>query len=186
MTKKKTALFGGTFDPIHFGHINLAIEMFEKHQLDKVLFCPAYQNPLKVKMSTPSHHRAEMVRLAIKDIPNFEVLEWELQQRGPSYTVATLEHLSQIYDDLYLIIGGDSHANFSSWRNWEKIEQLATILSAPRIKNESDKYSYRVIEVSSTELRDRIQKNLYCEHLMPKNVLDYIRAHQLYLMPDDA
>lgn len=182
----KVALFGGTFDPIHFGHINLAIEMLEKRQLDKVLFCPAYQNPLKEKSLTPEYHRLEMLRLAIAGIPQFEILDWELKQGGLSYTVATLEHLSFRYDDLYLILGGDSLANFSQWKNWEKIEQYAKVLSAPRQAEASGSNHFRVIEVSSTELRDRIRKGLYCEHLMPKIVLDYILAHKLYLDPDYA
>lgn len=182
----KVALFGGTFDPIHFGHINLAIEMLEKYHLDKVLFCPAYQNPLKEASSTPQHHRLEMLRLAIAPIPQFEILEWELQQGGLSYTVATLEHLSDFYKNLFLIIGGDSAVDFTKWKNWEKIQHLATVLSGPREKGPGGSDHLRVIEVSSTELRDRIRRGLYCEHLMPKIVLDYISAHQLYLTPNYA
>ena len=182
----KTALFGGSFDPIHFGHINLAIEMLEKHGLDKVLFCPVYQNPLKDQKPTEEHHRLEMLRIAIADIPQFEILEWELQQKGLSYTVATLEHLSHQYKNLYLIMGSDSQASFTQWKDWEKIERLATVLAAPRDPEAPNGGRFRVLEVSSTELRERIRKGLYCEHLMPKNVLDYIRSHQLYLSPDYA
>jgi nicotinate-nucleotide adenylyltransferase len=176
----KVALFGGTFDPVHFGHINLAIEMLEKQGLDKVMFCPASQNPLKHSTITPSEHRLEMLRLAILDIPQFEILNWELERPAPSYTIDTLEQLAKEYPKPFLILGEDSMDTFHEWKDWQKIEQLAKIVVGPRCGDAATK-AMRIIEVSSTELRNRLQKGLYCGHLMPKIVLDYIYTHQLYL-----
>lgn len=177
--KSKVALFGGTFDPIHFGHINLAIEMLEKYSLNKIFFCPAHQNPLKSTTITPDIHRLEMLRLAIADIPQFKIIEWELERQGPSYTIDTLERFVKEHPHPYLILGQDSMQSFQSWKDWNKIEQLATVVEGSRGVN-AENSGTRIIEVSSTELRDRIAKGLYCGHLMPKNVLDYIHTHQLY------
>lgn len=177
----KVGLFGGSFDPIHFGHLNLAIEMLEKHGLDKVLFCPARQNPLKNPSETPQHHRLEMLRLAIAPVPQFEVTTIELEREGPSYTVDTIEELARQYQNLFLIIGEDSRSEFHKWKDWQRIEQMATLLAGPRECSTKATSPYRILEISSTELRERLSKGLYCEHLIPKNVLDYIHTHQLYL-----
>ncbi len=184
MVKKsdlKVGLFGGSFDPIHFGHINLAIEIFEREKLDKILFCPAGQNPFKKAFTTPAHHRLEMLKLALEGLPQFEILPWELERDGPSYTVDTLKKLSEHYQHIFLILGGDTFQEFPHWKDPDEIRRLATILSGPRSSKEASEKGYRVLEVSSTELRERLEKRLYCCHLMPKNVVDYIHAHQLYL-----
>lgn len=177
--KTKVALFGGTFDPIHYGHINLAIEMLENYSLNKIFFCPNYQNPLKARTGTPEFHRLEMLRLALVDIPEFEIIDWEIERKEPSYTIDTLRRLTKQYPNPYLIMGEDSINSFKNWKDWEEIQALATILSGART-GDSGKKENRIIEISSTELRDRIAKGLYCGHLMPKNVLDYIHTHQLY------
>lgn len=180
----KIGLFGGSFDPIHFGHLNLAIEIFEHEKLDKILFCPAGQNPFKKIPTTPAQHRLEMLKLALEGLPHFEILSWELEREGPSYTVDTLKMLSQEYQNIFLILGQDSLNELPQWKDPDEIHRLATVLSGPRFCSENTKPGYRVVEVSSTELRERLEKRLYCRHLMPKNVVDYIHAHHLYLPTD--
>lgn len=180
----KVALFGGTFDPIHFGHINLAIEMVEKRGINKIFFCPARQNPLKSETATSDHHRLEMLRLAIAEIPQFEILNWELEREGPSYTIDTLERFVKEFPQPYLILGEDSQKSFHHWKDWQRIEEIATLLTGPR-EQDNQNSGLRIIQVSSTELRERLAKGLYCGHLIPKNVLDYIYTHRLYLAGND-
>lgn len=176
----KVGLYGGSFDPIHFGHLNLALEILEHKGLDKIFFCPAALNPLKSELGTPQQHRLEMLKLALEPLPMFEILTWEFDRGGPSYTIDTLKKFIEDYPHPYLILGEDLLSDFHQWKDWQQIQELATIVTGPRSCAEKEKTGYRVIEVSSTELRDRLSKGLYCEHLMPKNVVDYIHTHQLY------
>jgi len=177
---EKVALYGGSFDPIHFGHLNLAIQMLENEGLDRVFFCPNKKNPLKESSQTSPKDRLQMVQLAIEPIPQFQVLNWELEREGPSYTVDTLEQLSKLYKNISLIVGEDTVSSFHEWKDWKRIEQLAKILIGPRTKNGKSEKGCRVVEMNSTDIRERLSKGLYCGHLLPKIVLDYIYNHQLY------
>jgi nicotinate-nucleotide adenylyltransferase len=122
-----------------------------------------------------------MLKLALEGLPYFEILTWELEREGPSYTVDTLKMLSKDYKNIFLILGEDTLNDLPQWKDPDEIRRLATVLSGPRYSSETQKAGYRVVEVSSTDLRERLEKRLYCEHLMPKNVIDYIHAHDLYL-----
>lgn len=198
--RKKIALLGGSFDPIHIGHLQLALEVKEHFALDEVLFCPAYVSPFKSKEGKvdPSH-RLEMVKLAIEPIPAFSILDFEIKQEKISYTVDTLRYLKKKYkeDSLFLIVGEDILENFFEWREPEAILEMATILTGSRapLKN-TVTYSkipesyYKILEkgfcrihnleISATYLRERLQKKFYCAHLVPPKVLDYIQQHGLY------
>lgn len=200
--KKNTGIYGGTFDPIHFGHISLALEMMEKKGLDEVWFIPANTNPFKSNaLSTSNEHRLNMLKLAIEDIPNFFINEIELQREGPSYTIETLRALksqegTNHQNHYFLIIGEDAAEDFSKWRNPEEIISLATILVGGRISSttfkdkngvsniqkalDNGRTPTRILEISSTEIRDRVSKGLYCGHLLPRKVLDYIILNDLY------
>lgn len=195
-SKEKLGFFGGSFDPIHFGHINLALEIQEKFQLDKVLFCPAYMNPKKLEnreiMSV--HHRLEMVKIAIQDIPCFECIDIEAKCQAPSYTVETLKLLNELYPNgkLYLILGLDAANQFSEWKNPSEILSFATPvvgLRASPISSQklTDPLAFkmevvktRLLDISSTDVRDRIKKNSYIKHLVPSKVVDYIYQNKLY------
>src|SRR5204862_4879143 len=101
MGKKIIGIFGGTFDPIHFGHINLALEMKEQHHLDEVWFIPAKVNPFKLeKKLQPMGRRHKMVELGIEDIPGFKVYDVESQRQGPSFTVDTLRQLKSAHPNI--------------------------------------------------------------------------------------
>lgn len=179
-SKLNVGLFGGSFDPIHFGHLNLAIEMLEKRGLDKILFCPAAQNPFKKTSDTQARDRLAMVELAIAEIPAFEVITLEIEREGPSFTVDTLEILAREYSNLFLILGEDSFSQFDQWKKSDRILELATLLVAPRESDGGRNSDLRVMQISSTDIRRRISDRLYCGHLAPKIVLDYIQDHQLY------
>lgn len=203
MSKNKIALLGGTFDPVHIGHLHIACEILEHFRLNKVLFCPAFTSPFKMNdenVASPSH-RLEMTKLAIEGYDQFSVLDYEINQASVSYTIDTLEYLKKERpdDEYYLILGEDVLKTFFDWKRPEDILKLASILTASRDgvlkKNETKipkEYLEEIekgfckihkFELSSTYIRERIQKKLNVSHLLPPKVLDYIHKHQLYSLP---
>lgn len=200
--KKRIGFFGGSFDPIHLGHINLAVELYERHHLDEVWFCPANQNPHKTDLPpTSSTHRQEMIELAIQSIPNFRLIDTEIKKEGPSYTVDTLTTLKKQYEsqnyDFFLLLGEDALCRFSQWKKPECIVEMAALIVASRsattqaIPTENPLIANAlamgltktpILDISSTYIRQRLKQHLYCGHLLPAKVLDYIYAHHLYLI----
>ena len=188
---KKVGILGGTFDPIHFGHIHLAVELKEAKNLDEVWLCPAWQNPLKPsKGHLPIEHRIAMVKLATQGVPGFQVIDFESKREGPSYTVETLRELKAVHPEnqFFLLMGEDVFHHFNKWQSPEEIKLLAELLVGKRggVEVESLRRSQvfvaiSEIEISSTQIRNRIKKGQYCGHLVPKEVLDYISEHRLYL-----
>lgn len=163
-------VFGGTFDPVHFGHIQLALSVFEKGGFDQILWIPAKINPLKAASPVSSKHRLQMLQIALKELPFFKILDLELHREGPSYTVDTLKLLKNEHPDTQfrLILGEDAIKEFHKWKNPEEIEKIAPPLVGPRT------------EISATDIRDRLSRGLYCGHLLPAKVLDYIALNGLY------
>jgi nicotinate-nucleotide adenylyltransferase len=160
--------FGGTFDPIHFGHVALAIELLEAHKLKKILFCPAYCSPFKKEkppVASPQH-RLAMLTLAL-DHPQFEIATLELDRGGPSYAIDTIRALQ--IQGLRLILSEESAAHLDQWREAQELVRLAPPL-----------VGRREIQISSTQIRDRLKKRLYCGHLVPAKALAYIERHRLY------
>jgi nicotinate-nucleotide adenylyltransferase len=206
--RRKIGLFGGTFDPIHFGHIHLSLSLQEAHHLDQVIICPAFQSPNK---SSPfknietaekfhAHHRFEMANLAIQDIPNnWSVVDWEIARGGPSYMIDTvrlcLAHFLPEQIELYLLLGEDLASTLNSWKDSDLLFEYAPPLIGSRVHKslmeslDVNKKMYRevtatnILEISSTSVRARIEKKLYCGHLLPAKVLDYIKLHSLYSAP---
>jgi nicotinate-nucleotide adenylyltransferase len=167
---KKIGFFGGSFDPIHFGHLNLAIEMLEKHGLDEILFCPAFCSPFKIDrppVASPEH-RLEMLKLVLADVPQFRLSSLEIERRITSYTIETLKKLP--FAQYRLLLTRESAESFSKWRDPQEIERLAPLLIGER-----------TLPISSTEVRERLKKKLYCGHLVPEKALYYIGKHCLYL-----
>ena len=129
----RTAVFGGSFNPIHFGHLLMADEMLERLRLDRVVFVPAAAPPHKpVAMLAPAEHRYEMVRLAVAGHAGFEVSDLELGRPGPSFTVDTLEAMARPDDELLLLIGSETFLDLLSWRNPRRIVELARLVVVPR------------------------------------------------------
>lgn len=189
--------FGGTFDPIHFGHLNLAIRLLEIHKLDHIFFSPANFSPHKhTAMPTSSNStRKEMTGLAIEGIPHFSLLDLELQREGPSYTIDTIRELKKKHprDQFHLILGEDVLEGLPQWREVEELLALAPPLTGtrpgaklPELPHvlgqmiERGRTDIPSMDISSTELRGRLSKKMYCGHLIPAKVLDYIHAHRLY------
>jgi nicotinate-nucleotide adenylyltransferase len=190
---KKAAFFGGSFDPIHLGHLNLAIEIYEKLKLDKILFCPTYISPFKKNKKAIANpiDRYNMIKKAIKKIKGFEVLDIEIKQKKVSYTIDTLKKLKDLYD-LKLLITEDALDKFNKWKNYKEILKLTHLIIATRFEKKIKKYKNlnlknknfiftNIFEISSTEIRNRLKKNKICSHLLSKEVLDYIYKNGLYL-----
>ena len=197
----KVGFFGGTFDPIHFGHLNLCISLLEIHKLDQVLFCPANLSPLKEDAPPIATclHRVKMAELAISDISQFSLLNLEVEREGASYTVDTLEELvkQRAKDQFFLILGEDVLQDFPRWKQPEKLLQLAHPLIGVRpgcqlldvaglLKSPLQSIlatgitPIHQMEISSTELKDRLKKKMYCGHLIPRKVLDFIEENSVY------
>lgn len=198
---KKIGFFGGTFDPIHFGHINLALQLLEKHRLDEVLFCVAARSPFKKPhpSSAAPEHRLAMTQLAIQDIPAFRISKIELERPGLSYTVDSLQLLRASFDrkkeavQLYILLSDDVLDSFHLWKNPEEIVRLAHPLVGCRSSRQENIVPSPVkeallkgltttmrLEISSTQVRARLKKGLYCRHLVPLKALDYIDKYSLY------
>lgn len=166
MTTK--GFFGGTFDPIHFGHISLAVHLLETHHLEEIFFCPAFCSPFKT--ATPPiaspEHRLAMLQLAL-DHPSFKILTLELDRGGSSYTIDTIRALN--IPGIRLILSEEAAQHLDQWKEAEELVRKAPPLIGPR-----------TLPLSSTGLRDRLQKKLYCGHLIPSKVLAYVHQHRLY------
>ncbi len=130
----KKAIYGGTFDPIHYGHLRVAEEVRERTGADRIVFVPASVNPLKEdEFSTPAETRLELVTLAIEGNPGFEMSDIEVARGGTSYTVDTLRALKADGDhDLSLIIGSDSFNEIRMWCEYEEILRLSSLIVVPR------------------------------------------------------
>ncbi|NGX59908.1 MAG: putative nicotinate-nucleotide adenylyltransferase [Chlamydiae bacterium] len=193
----KIGFFGGTFDPIHFGHLNLALHILEKHQLDQVFFSPANFSPEKGggPPAAPKKARKEMVEIAIEEVSEFTVIEIELEREGPSYTIDTIEQLQKQMPGIqfYLILGEDILPGLPNWKDVERLLEMAPPLVGGRpkaltpqlpsvIQEKIDKGQTPIpsMDISSTELRELLHQKKYCRQWIPAKVLDYIHKHGLY------
>ncbi len=196
MILKKIGIMGGSFDPVHFGHFQLALTLLEAHGLDEILWIPAKINPLKKQKPVDDHHRLNMLKLALEDVPFFKISDCEIKRAGESYTIDTLKELKNSENQFFLLLGDDAIPHFMKWKEPEAIVELATVLigarkdaGLPDLAHLTDKIkksfesgwtSTPILDISSTDLRIRLKNNLICSHLMPAKVLDYIAAHRLY------
>jgi nicotinate-nucleotide adenylyltransferase len=188
----KVGVFGGTFDPIHNGHLITAAAVKKIRGLDKIFFIPSYIAPHKIdKVSSSPDHRIEMIKLAIEGIPYFEYSDYEINKEGVSYTIDTLKFLKNKYPDIELIIGYDNLLDFKTWKEPDKILKLVKLVVLKReVENEpieKDIYYHSseiietpIIDISSTLIRNRVRNNLSINLLVPDNVKEYIYRFNLY------
>lgn len=198
---QKIGIIGGTFNPIHNGHLILAERAYWEYNLDKVIFIPAKVPPHKADMKiTDASLRYEMTSLAIKDNPHFEVSDIELNLQGYSYTSQTLQLIHERYpeDKLYFIMGEDSLEDFSKWNRPDIICSLVTILVAGRdsdstitVKQLIEHYRQMFnadihildtpeIMISSTAIREIIKDGASVRYCVPDTVIDFIDRNHLY------
>lgn len=178
-------VFGGTFDPVHVGHLAIANDALDELELDCVYFVPARRSPLKQEGPVASaDDRLAMLTAAIADEPRFRVSPVELDRKGPSFTVDTLEALRG-EGALFLILGSDAYADFERWREPERIRDLATIVLAARPGAPNAPRGVRMLDsplmdISARELRARAARGRSLRYLVPEAALRYIEEHRLY------
>jgi nicotinate-nucleotide adenylyltransferase len=194
-------VLGGTFDPIHIGHLTLAAVVREKLCLAEVVFVPAGNPYFKVHKSiSAAEHRLAMVRLAIAENPGFKISLLEVDRPGPSYTVNTLSEMRRGLsedDELFFILGWDILAELPEWRQPARLISLCHLVAVPRVGYNLPKFELleaaipgiteRVlvldeprINISSSVIRERLARGLPVQRLVPDSVADYIHKHGLY------
>ena len=180
----KTGIFGGSFNPIHNGHVSLARQLKEKAGLVEVWLMVSPQNPLKQDSDLlDDEKRMQMVRLALEGEESLIASDYELHLPKPSYTWNTLQALSKDYPEreFVLMIGGDNWALFVRWYHAEDIKQNYQIVVYPRKGAEGGIEGLELIDISSTEIRQRIKEGKGIRRMVPKAVADYIRKEGLYV-----
>ena len=180
----KTGIFGGSFNPIHNGHVSLARQLKEKAGLDEVWLMVSPQNPLKQDSDLlDDEKRMQMVRLALEGEESLIASDYELHLPKPSYTWNTLQALSKDYPEreFVLMIGGDNWALFDKWYHAEDIKKNYQIVVYPRKGAEGGIEGLELINISSTEIRQRIKEGKGIRRMVPKAVADYIRKEGLYV-----
>ena len=189
-----TGIFGGTFDPIHIGHLILARDVLEQFKMERIIFMPASRAPLREDAPlASSEDRYEMIRAAIKSEPRFEVSDLELRLPGINYTIDTIETLctDNPDDSFALIIGADQFEKLHQWhRVNDLIKRIQLIClerpghslqaTTPLTEVKWRSIKTRALAVSSTEIRERIHNGLSVEHLVPEAALELIRKREVY------
>ncbi|MHB9035175.1 MAG: nicotinate-nucleotide adenylyltransferase [Armatimonadota bacterium] len=195
----RLGVMGGTFDPIHVGHLILAEQAREKFGLDRVLFITAADPPHKTNNEiTQVLHRHQMACLAVEGNSNFECSTIEIEREGTSYTIDTLRQIRGLYNagvDVYLLVGADEAATFMDWRDPYGIQKLATVVVANRPGQEvadvlrllPEDFASKVaplqmpgVDISSTDLRERVRSGKSIRYLVPESVEQYILSNNLY------
>ncbi|MEG0323215.1 MAG: nicotinate-nucleotide adenylyltransferase [Raoultibacter sp.] len=196
----RLGIMGGTFDPIHIGHLACADQARETFNLDAVIFVPA-GNPVfkKDKQVTPAAERLEMCRLAVESNPAFDASALEIDRGGDTYTVDTLRQLRAHYPDnveLYFITGADAVFSIVKWRESSEIARLAKLIAVTRpgyaMSEEKKRYlaeqtdfsvtytEVTALSISSSDLRKRVAEGKSIRYLTMQRVLDYVKSHGLY------
>jgi nicotinate-nucleotide adenylyltransferase len=191
--KRRLGVFGGTFDPVHAGHLIMAQEAAERLGLERLLFVPTGRPAHKrERRITPVEHRLAMLRLAIRGNPRFAVSALEAERPGLTFTVHTLERLAAAdRSELYFLMGQDSLEDFRNWREPDRILALARLVVAPRGEGERPSLDpatrRRVvflkpprIGIDASEIRRRIRRGRSVRYWVPDAVLAYIGRHGLY------
>lgn len=188
----RTGIFGGTFNPIHLGHLALANYLCEENWVDELWFLITPQNPFKQEQTLLDNHlRMKMVGAAIADYPRFKASDFEFTLPRPSYTVTTLQKLSETYPDreFVLIIGADNWAAFDKWKSPEEILRNHRILVYPRPGYEINPHELPaqvkavntpLLEISSTFIRESIASGKDIRYFLHPEVYRFIKQHQLY------
>ncbi len=184
-------LLGGSFDPVHHGHLVTAVVLRELLELSEVRLVPAGAQPFKAGHAAPGEHRLRMVELAVADYPGLAVERAELDRPGPSYMVDTLRQLRarEPGESWALLVGADAAADFSSWREAETISELAKVVffgraghapppSGPR---DAEQVTVRAIEISATDIRARVRHGRSIRYWVPDAVAEYVATHRLYV-----
>jgi len=195
----RLGILGGTFDPPHLGHLQMAEAALQQLHLDKVLFAPAGVQPLRQnERHTAPEHRARMIELALADYPQFELSRLDLDRPGPHYTADLIALVQQQHPQatLWFIMGEDSLADLLRWRDPARLITLVRLAvlrrpghtpdwptlktALPDLHSQIDWIDHAAIDISATDIRQRVRAGLPIDQLVPETVADYIIAKNLY------
>jgi nicotinate-nucleotide adenylyltransferase len=189
----KLGLFGGSFNPVHLGHLLVAQAAIEELGLDKLFFIPAAQSPFKTENKiAPAEIRLKLLRLALAGKSNCEIDEQEIRRGGISYTIETLRDYAKRFPQakIFYLIGADNISKLNEWREASELAKLAEFIAIPRPGESTAEFPKpfhgRIlkgfpIEISSSQIRARVKANLPIENLVPQFVADAIHAAKLYV-----
>ena len=192
----KIAIMGGTFNPIHYGHLISAEEVCDGLGFDLVIFVPSARPPHKDNRDIiDPQHRYMMTVLATEDNPHFQVSRIELDRTGPSYAIETIRQFQANYGDnaeIAWIIGADSLIEFTIWKDFDKLLDICRFIATTRPNYDLSKtpanvyervelFEITAVDISATEIRQRIREGRTIKYLVPKKVEEYIYQHNLYL-----
>ncbi|MFZ5597920.1 MAG: nicotinate-nucleotide adenylyltransferase [Bacillota bacterium] len=199
--KTRMGIMGGTFDPVHFGHLVAAEGARHHFHLDKVVFVPAARPPHKglEDVSNP-RHRLNMTILATRSNPHFEVSDVEIRRTGPSYTVDTVSHFRRLWPDsvIYFITGADAVLEILTWHRVDQLLDMCFFIAATRpgyrlenlsgsLKGLPERCMAKIsvmevpaLAISSTDIRQRVRKGMPIKYLLPEEVEEYIYSNNLY------
>lgn len=188
----RIGIYGGTFDPIHHGHLITALSVKELRKLDKIVFIPSFISPHKKELKiSASDHRINMLKLAVQDVTYFDWSDFEITRENVSYTIDTLHEMKKHYDEIELILGADNMRAFHTWKSPDEIVRLATLIVLRRrtdsASDDDNIYTKDAvfletprIDISGTIIRRRVKEGLPIDFLVPQNVMKYIYKFKLY------
>ncbi len=197
---QRIGIIGGTFNPIHLGHLMIAEMAREAYHLEKVIFVPAYHPPHKHDDVIDAKYRYEMTAAAVSDNPYFTVSDVEFKREGPSYTIDTVRHFINVYGpdtEFYFIAGTDSIRDLPNWKYIDDLLPLCHFIGAVRPDGSAaidDVIAYfgelgaqrihrldvPIMRLSATDLRRRLREHRTVRYLIPKAVVEYIKDHDIY------
>jgi nicotinate-nucleotide adenylyltransferase len=182
----RIGIYGGTFNPVHHGHLILARQALEEFKLDRLVFVPAAESPFKIQNhSAPAGDRLAMLRLAIAGEDRFSVDPLEIERGGISYSIDTVKMFRNRDPgaELFFLVGEDNADRLTEWHRFEELKKLVYFVVLSRSEEfQSPEYPVvqRRIEISSTEIRNRVANQESITYLVPESVKHYIEQHQLY------
>jgi len=190
----KIGFLGGSFDPVHFGHLIAAQDAFEQHRLDRLVLVPAAQAPLKPNdVQSSAEDRLAMLRAAVEWDHRFEISDFELRRGGVSYTIDSARHFRARYpeDELFWVVGGDQLPKLHLWKDIDELVRLVEFIFLERpgypVKAHPEIPGLRLhrcdghlLAISSTELRERVKNHLSLDYFVPHKAIVYIQEKRLY------
>ena len=188
----RTGLFGGAFNPVHNGHMTVARAAIESAKLDRLIFIPTGNAPHKKETDISREDRYNMLAAAIIDEEKMSVSDYELRRSQVNYSADTVEYFKALFpdDELFFIIGDDSYNQLDTWHEPDRILRNATLLVFPRegadIVPPALEVSMEIVDISSSDIREKIKMGKDCRNLLPKAVFDYIIKRNLYGLRDSV
>lgn len=188
-------LFGGSFNPIHFGHLITAKQLLEQGKLEKIIFLPCNKHPFKKKIKVKPEHRIKMIEIATKNEKNFLVSDYEAKKKGFCYTYETLKHFSKKYSDIAWIIGENNLKTLPQWKNYDLlVKEFNIIVVSMQCHTKTLKKSVKKIigkkgvfmdlpiktNISSSFIRREFRKKRIPYYFAPRKVIDYAKKQGLY------